>query len=328
MINNKYWKQRKAVSGKEIVFRILFGMLVLHAFLAQKSYGDTNNPRIAISPDGRFVAYSYCENGCGIAEFDTKNQSSIIYKLQDGSIQAPSYSPSGKKLIGTYITNIGNKYIRNVASIDRGKYTFYKITNSLFQDFSPVFCRSDATVIFSRALGEKNGRIPVSNIDIYEAHIENNIKVNRVTNFNLGILSGAVCVADGIAFSTLIDGHEKVVLFEPKSGRLNEINTGENDMTLQGGGGKKLLAIRRKGSNFSLSIFDSNGDVIKELPDSGYIGRAAISEDGNHLAYTKGRDGAEIIIIDLVSGAKKVHKAKSIVFSKSIILEERNVSVH
>lgn len=328
MGNNKLWKQGKAASVKEIAFRFLFSMLVLHIFLVPKSYGDANNPRIAISPDGRFIAYSYCENGCGIAEFDTRNQSSVIYKIQGGSIQAPSYSPSGMRLIGTYLTNIGDKYIRNVASIDRVKHTFYKITSSPFQDFSPVFCRSDAVVIFSRALDEKKGRIPVSNIDIYEAHIENNIKVDRVTNFNLGILSGAVCIADGIAFSTLINGQEKVMLFEPKSGRLNDIKTGENDMTLQGGGNKTLLAIRRKGSNFSLSLFDANGNVIKELPDSGYIGRAAISEDGNHLAYAKGRDGAEIIIIDLASGVKKVHKAKNIVFSKSIILGEKNVSVH
>lgn len=328
MVNNKYGKHRKAVARKEIAFRILFGTLVLHMFLVPKSYGDANNPRIAISPDGRFIAYSYCEKGCGIAEFDTKNQSTVIYKLQDGSIQAPSYSPSGMRLIGTYVSNIGDKYIRNVASIDRGKHTFYRITNSFFQDFSPAFCRSDAIVIFSRALDEKKGRIPVSNIDIYEAHIENNAKINRLTNFNLGILSGAVCIADGIAFSTLINGHEKVMLFEPKSGRLNDIKTGENDMTLQGGGNKTLLAIRRKGSNFSLSIFDVNGNVIKEFSDTGYIGRAAISEDGNHLAYAKGRDGTEIIIINLVSGAKKVHKAKNIAFSESIILEERNVSVH
>jgi hypothetical protein len=189
----------------------LFGVVVLKplklavvsCFLlfifVNKLHAQVGVPRVAISPDGSHFSYTYCMDVCGIAEVNIKTGDSKFYRLREGTLQAPSYSPDGTTYSALFIKQSGGK-VRKIAIVNKINNTAFVVTNGPYHDFSPLFNKNGQSVVFSRASGTKSGRIPVTDFDAYSVDLINNFEFKKITDLRLGSMNNPVMLNGQVFF--------------------------------------------------------------------------------------------------------------------------------
>ena len=315
---------------------IYFVMLIITAFHVQSTLASTHNkmhlnelpniPVLSISPDQKFIAFSFCEKTCGILEKNIKSGEMVLYQVSNGSgLQAPSYSPDGRYLAVLFSHQGVNKIYRSIAIVDREKHSVIQITDGEHLDFSPTFSEDGKSIVFTRAANEKKtGRVPVKDFDAYLVKIDSNSIPERLTNLALGSMSRPLLLGGTLFFSSVGKTVERIYSFDTAKGVLDEISTGLGEFAVQGVSisSQVLIAIKRLGSSFSVVTLKRNGSVIDEVFDDYYIGRASISERGGLVAYVRNnRNRLELVLVDLKSKNRSVFDLHSQSPSKAIILE-------